>query len=577
MKSTISVVLEGRGKLVLRQSDHLATGGEGSLFRANDTIVKIYTDPRKMQRDGMTEKIRFLAKIVHPYVVAPSGIVLDEKGREPIGLFMPFVRNGEVYPRLFTNDYRARVGVADKEVSVLSARMRDAVAAAHAHKAVMVDANELNWLAVFGKKDGPEPRAIDVDSWAIGRWGAKVIMPSIRDWHAKEFTELTDWFSWGIITFQLYTGIHPYKGKCDGFSPGALEERMKANASVFRKGVRLPRAVRDFSCIPAPLFDWYVAAFEKGERSIPPSPLDAAKTAARAAQVMRIVTTATGMLVHEKLYSALPDAALRIFHCGAVLLASGRVIDLATRKDIALGVSPKGEVVAVADGWLIADEAPGGGAVFSHTDSVYFANTPLSFPLRSRGILRYENRLFAITEHGLTEIIFVSLGTPVISAGNTWGALPNATRLFDGVGVQDAMGAIYLVAPFGERGCAHIRARELDGLATVAAKAGNRFIAVVAMDKTGAYHKLEFAMSGDYSGYTLWQGGADNPEMNLAILPKRVCATIVDDGTLTIFVPSDGTVHRVQDKDIETGMALGNWGDRVLYLKAGAVWSVRMK
>ncbi len=107
---------------------------------------------------------------------------------------------------------------------------------AHQQGAILVDANELNWL--MNRTTEPEPRIVDVDSWQLGtKWPARVIMPSIRDWHTHGFNEESDWFSYAIVTFQVFSGIHPYRGRHDGYSNNEIERRMKDNVSVFNKDV----------------------------------------------------------------------------------------------------------------------------------------------------------------------------------------------------------------------------------------------------------------------------------------------------------------------------------------------------
>ena len=73
------------------------------------------------------------------------------------------------------------------------------------------------------------------------------------------------------------------------------------------------------------------------------------------------------------------------------------------------------------------------------------------------------------------------------------------------------------------------------------------------------------------------RGKTDSPDLNVAILPKGVCTTIVDDGKMNIFVPTSGTLREVEDTHISTDMLLANWDDRVVYIHDGAIWSVRMK
>lgn len=569
----IKAILVGRGPLTIRPGDYVATGGEGSIYLAGSTVIKVYTDIKKMRRDGMPEKIKLLSALKHRFIIAPEGVVTNSSD-EPIGYYMPFA-DGEPLSGIFTNAFRQRSKFGDKEASILVGHMREAMCFAHDHKAIMVDPNELNWKVNL---TDPEPRVFDVDSWAIGRWPASVIMPSIRDWHSKKFDEATDWFAWGIVTFQIFTGIHPYKGSLPGYGLYDLEKRMKANASVFLPNIDLNRAVRDFNSIPGPLLDWYRATFQNGERNIPPSPFD--KTIAKVAPVTRIhrtVISATGALVFDLLLGRPNDPVIRIWPCGIVLCASGDLVEVYSKKVIGKAISSEVELIKVKDGWLYVDWIKGQLTFFYIDDRTYQA-VPLQFGVTGHHILHYENRMFLATESELVELNFMLVGRPILSVGQRNQILqPKATKWFDGVGIQEALGATFLVAPFGDKSCLTVRVRELDSLTPVTAKAGNRFICVVAIDKAGDYHKFNIYFAGDYSSYNLTQEKVDNAELNLSILPRGVCATVITDGEIEIFVPSNGQVRKVQDKMITTTITLANLDDRVVYIDNGQVWSVRVK
>lgn len=576
MTRPTQVTLEGKGPVTLRPGDHIATGGEGSIYRVGDLAVKMYLDPERQRNAGLPEKIKLLSKLQHPYVVAPRGLVLNSTA-EPVGHYLPFVDKGHALSMVFTNEFWTKEGFDIRHAMQLVDGMRATVEFIHQHQALLVDANELNWFAMLN--GGAEPRVIDVDSFAIGRWPASVIMPSIRDWNSKTFDDGTDWFAWACVTFQIYAGIHPYKGSLSGFDRGDLVGRMKARASVFMPGVKLNRAVRDFSTIPGALRKWYEAVFQSGERSAPPSPYDASVSAAPAAKTARAVTVGGGgLLVYERVYSVPKEPAIRVFHCGAVLSASGLLTDSATKSSIAR--TTKGcEVVRVEHGWLIGDQisfryiGEGDGL-----DLGSGLNSMLSLQVESHQLLSYENRLFAVTDRGLVEIQVKLFGQkPIASVGNTWGIMVNSTKWFSGFGVLDAMGAMFLILPFGKESVAQLRTPELDGLRVVAGKAGNRFCSIVAVDKNGDYVKLEFTFDKDYAlAPKVWRGPADSAELNLAILPKGVCATILKDGELDIFSLT-GNVRRVEDSQISTDMALANWGDTVVYIQNGDVWSVKLK
>ncbi len=567
------VQLHGRGTTTLYPKDHVATGGEGAVYRTGKTMVKIYTDAQRMQRGGFVEKIRTLARFSHPHIVAPTNIVSDAKGT-PIGFYMPRVE-GEPLARVFTNDFRLRTGFGDADAHTLVDRMRAVVQYAHDHKALMVDANEMNWMAVKDADDSISPRVIDVDSWAIGRWGAQVVMPSIRDWHSKGFSVGTDWFAWGIVTFQIYTGIHPYKGPLTGYKAHDMQKRMQDNASVFHKGARLNRAVRDFSCIPAPLLDWYVATFSKAERTIPPSPYDTGAIGIRVPRIARTVHTAQGNLVFTKIYDG-ARKIIRIFPCGIALSDAGELVLLKSGRVIATGYGRDTEVVALASGWLAAECVDGVVQVTS-IDHKTHRTQKHSLAITAERVLRAAERLFVVTDGSLVEIAVRVLGKTIVSLGQKWGVQTTAATWFDGVGVQDSFGAMYLIVPFGDKHCAHLRVAELDGMCVINARAGSRFITLVALDKNGDYHKYELCPDKTYIGYTIWHDTVDAADINIAILPKGVCATIVKDGTLDIFVPANGTHNRVHDRFITTTMTLAHHGNTVLFIKDGAVWQVRMK
>ena len=152
-----------------------------------------------------------------------------------------------------------------------------------------------------------------------------------------------------------------------------------------------------------------------------------------------------------------------------------------------------------------------------------------------------------------------------------------STKWFDGVGILDALGANFLILPFGEKAVAQVRVPELDGLKPVMAKAGNRFVAITVVDQNGEYRKLELTFDREHRTYTAWEGLVDSADLNMALLPRGVCVTIVDDGEVNIFVPTRGTLNKVQDKDVTTDMILGNWDDTVVYIRQGEVWSLCMQ
>ena len=570
------VTLEGRGPLTLRPTDHVATGGEGAVYRSGTLVIKLYSDEGRIAREGLDEKLKLLQGLAHPTILAPKGLVLDAE-KKPIGIYMPFA-DGEPLARVFTTDFRLRTSFDDQAASTLVERMRETTRFAHHHGAVMVDPNEMNWIADVTTIRDPKPIIIDVDSWTIGRWTSSAVMPSIRDWHTSGFTPHSDWFAWGVVTFQIYSGIHPYKGTLAGYKPGELERRMRENASVFSPGIALNRAVRDFTHIPPALRAWYKAVFQKGLRCEPPSPLDkGAAAVAPQALTYRTTTTATGSLIYEKLFESVGDPVTRAWGCGVVLTRGGSLIDLAIKRTIATGVSSTCEVVRVEHGWLCADKAQV-QLTCTYIDDRTLLSRYLAVPLNGDRWVRYGERLFITTELELVELGLLDTARPLLVLKNRTQILrPKATRWFDGVGVEVVLGATFLVLPFGDRSCTTVRVPELDQCVALIAKAGHRFVTIVTVDAHGTYSKHELSFTEDYRTYRAWQGHTDTPELNIAILERGVCATIVQDGTLNVFVPSSGVVKSINDAHIRTDMQLTTMQEKEIYLYSGRVWSLRMQ
>lgn len=560
-----SVVLEGRGAVVLRDSDYVTSGGEGKIYRIKDTIVKIFSDTNKMKNDRMVDKIHALSvKLSHPSIIKPVGIVTANN--DPVGFYMPFVQ-GESLPKFFITDFRKRAGFENKDAISLISQMRDAYLNAHDNGVILIDANELNYLV----NNKFTPNVIDVDSWSpdLKKWPATVIMPSIRDWHSKQFNEKTDWFTWGIVTFQVMTGIHPYKGRIDGYGPGDLIKRMKDNVSVFEPGIRLPHTVRDFSCIPSSLLEWYRAEFLKKERSTPPSPLDGSKPA-KAALTQRIMASGVGTgLKHELIFDKVKIK--HIYPCGVLLSTNNELIDLYSQRVILkLQESTQPEVISIrSDSWLVAAGTP---PKFIFCD-LQGSQALLSY-LDINRVVTIENKFYVLTDREMVELNCRIMDRPILTLGRRWQMNYNSTTWFDNFAIKDLLGSKFLVFSLGE-GLIQLRAKELDNLTPLIGKFNHRFITLTAADRQGNYHKLEFTLNSEFSNYTFWQGGVDGPELNAVITPNTgILVTMNQDCELTIFVPSNGNINKIKDKDMTADLTLYNIGSKVFYLKDGAVWRV---
>lgn len=261
------VVYQGK-QVTLADKEFLASGGQGDIYLHGGVVYKIYHDA--MPAD-LVDKITELTVLDRPNIIRPLGVVYSAISQEPIGYTMDYADNTVGMPLLFTTSYISRNNIQLKDTEDLIASMADTTSFIHSKGILLVDGNEFNYLV--DKATYKKPYFIDVDSYATQKHPATVIMPSVRDYASSGFSTLTDWYSFGVVTFQLFTGIHPYKGKHPTLK--SIEDRCKHHVSVFNKDVSTPAAVRDFNSIPANYKTWYENLFEKGQRTPPPNMVSA--------------------------------------------------------------------------------------------------------------------------------------------------------------------------------------------------------------------------------------------------------------------------------------------------------------
>lgn len=445
MNDRVTVYCDGAKALTLTPNDHVATGGEGSVYVKGNFAYKVFTDPAKALRAGMERKVEFLRKLQHPGIAAPDA-VLRSKAGEFLGIRLPRVV-GDPLCKAFTNTWRDAHQFGLAETAKVVDAMREVTAFAHRNNALLVDANELNWML-----HGTTPVAIDVDSWQLPGFPATAIMASIKDYAEPGFSEGTDWFAWAITSFQLWCGIHPYKGVHPSFARGVLEERMRKNASVFDAGVKLPGAARPADDIPAMLRNWYRDVFVGGARSAPPSAF-ASALVTQTAPKLRIKQVLAGSLKLERLGNA-GERVVAAFN-GFVVARSGKTLVAwdalsksalpnlteAALQDVLL---QRAALVRAGQSRILVrlDLAQGVEALDLTTGS------RASLPSAATKLWVSGNRLFALVpgvSDGVVELEAAPLGDRlVLSVRHQWRFATLSTSFFRGIAVQDCLGTPFV-------------------------------------------------------------------------------------------------------------------------------------
>jgi len=279
----------------------------------------------------------------------------------------------------------------------------------------------------------------------------------------------------------------------------------------------------------------------------------------------------------DRLYDAINDSPLQIYPAGVVRFSSGKLINLANGRELLHCKNSQCEVVSTDEGFLVAEANPREKIMCSlvtQQGKISMLDTSLT----ALKLFRCQNRLFVISEQGLVEITVKEVGKPLLVIVNTWQVMINSTQWFDGLGIQDSLGATYLVTPFGEKAFAYVRVLELDKKKIVDGRAGSRYAVVIALNQqTGVYEKYEFIFNNDYTNYSVKISEVPTPDLNIALLQKGVVASLPEDGNLIISVPFNGQEKLVTDSRLQASWLLDNWGDRVVYTDKKAIWSMRLK
>lgn len=250
-------------QISLSNHNFLAKGGEGTLYKKGKTVYKL-VDPANMIPSG---KILELQKLTLPNIIKPEEELFDQS-KLKVGYTMKYVPDTYTLCKIFTKAFKNKNNISPDILSNLVKKFRELVSHCHSKTILMVDINELNFLVDNYSK---EIYAIDVNSYQTPTYPATAIMESVRDRHTNGFNTESDWFSWGIISFQMFAGIHPYAGRHTKYK--GLDDRMQRNISVFNSDVSIPKpATMNF--LPIGLEKWYKELFDKGLRSEPPTDFD---------------------------------------------------------------------------------------------------------------------------------------------------------------------------------------------------------------------------------------------------------------------------------------------------------------
>lgn len=409
-------------KIMLKDGDWLGSGGEGSVWNISaHEVLKLSLEPQHFF--AKTAKMSLLFKVQHPSLITPTDLALDAQGHA-IGYFMKKA-HGEPLARFFSPAWQAKQGFSLTDIELLTERIRLTLEALHQEKIIGGDINEFNWSV-----HQLEPFLFDCDSWGIGSYPVNAMLPSIADPLVKQhYTQDSDWFAFAILAFQLFVGVHPFRGSHPQFQRQDFQLRMQKGVSLFDPLSSAPKSARELSAIPPGLKRWIEQVLSHQTRQpAPPKSLWHQGAGHLSALPVSKATPAPADTLKLKVSEqwSLPSPFEQWIGMGLALLQDGRVLDLTTRSILTPSFKPTFGI-RLAQGsvaWISWDQAS--GLLKAQSETLV---AQLSVGLDAQ-LFFDQGRLFVLKEQSWQELSLKSLGKTLllVSSASAGLYLKNARR-----------------------------------------------------------------------------------------------------------------------------------------------------
>jgi hypothetical protein len=424
------------------------------------------------------------------------------------------------------------------------------------------------------------PWYIDTDSYATPTHKATAIMDSVRDRRVTVYDSkgnmhynpdvMSDWFSFGVLAFWLYSNIHPFRGNHPKYKPKDKAQQMDDNISVFTAGVRVPPSTNNFNVIPKRHLDWFKDMFGNNQRSIPPLPDSTAPTLVPA-QIITIKGTDKLNVVEVGAYTSHVQFVIQSMGVNYVVTKSHLYAD---KKEI-LGVDRKAQKVLLCpatDGTMVSATLIG--------ETVNFADMKSGVPfgtIRSKDMFCRNNAIYTMAAGKLVENSFSCIGTKIIHRPKELENVSTLTAtMYNGCIVQDLLGKKYLVLPYKKEASFSKYIPALDGFRLVDAKS-DKNVTVVIGEKAGVYHRFIIVFEKNYQSFDIRETKdiAYNG-INFAVLDNGFCILLSSPTEIELFVKANH-YETLTDPPFDADMGLFTTPDGFFFVMNNSIHQLSRK
>jgi len=588
--------------IVLDDSNYKTEGGEGAIY-IDEPAARVH----KICFPGQMipqQKFDELAMLDHPRIRRPDDILL--KGTKEVGYSMPLVPGNAVpLARILTKTFQEREGVTHEKKAKLVLQIADAlhfiwskgnaIPGSNPPRTgvpfLQVDGNELNYMV---EDNFEEVHLIDVNGFQTPSFPVNTIMLSVMDPKVTQdhttglwnWTPESDAYSFAIISWYIFTCIHPYKGFHKSYpnKKTFMMEQMRDNISVLRPDVEFPKGPVYF-----PFFDyvpggesgaygqWFRAILLEGKRLLPPKEYQAVVTAIVTPVIKEIVGSDNFVMTMIKDYGALIVG--HYAHKGKSVVVTKDHLYIDGRHQprpqgrFRIGFTPQNNQV------IAATLSEDGDVRLQNLDQ----KTPIRYDGSGKDIMSYDGRLYVLAENNILEIMFQEMGAMTFATSRSVASvMPSGTRLFQGCAFQNMMGT-QMCSVFPKSGHhQQFRLTELAGLEITDAKCEQNVLMVVAMDRqSGEYKRFVFRLSRSTSEYDVRVVDNITPTgLNFTVVPEKgVCICITEEEKVEIFSVqrNSQSLKMVADPAVVGDMKLCHSGAHVRFAHGSKLYDFTMK
>jgi len=246
----------------INPSKEINRGGEGSIYehpKDSSQVIKVYHPGIKpsINQKFLSEISGLSSNFVRPLEIyytkskAVAGYSMIYLNTNKLFLLSNILSKSLCQKENFDIDFKIKIFLKIKELLL----------EAHKNNVIIGDLNPYN---IFFSKKG-DVFFIDTDSYqTLSKPHSDILLPEIRDWLSQKVSEQTDFYAYAILSFQMFTYLHPFKGIHNKVS--SLEERSVKHLSVLlnTKDIIIPAFYQPLT--DSLLKDQYWKIFQDGKR-----------------------------------------------------------------------------------------------------------------------------------------------------------------------------------------------------------------------------------------------------------------------------------------------------------------------